>query len=539
MSIFETIATVLAGLGLFFVGIKLLRDNAKQIISRRFRMFVSRWMESSLRASLLGVLSGFATQSTSVATFITASLTSSGLTTVKKALPVIIWANAGCSILVLLAVLDIKYAVLIILTISGICFAFDKPTKYRYAMGVILGIGLLFFGLQMVKMGTSPLAEFSWVQSFLYRIKASYMLAFILGAILAFISQTAIGIVLVAIAMTQAGLFTVEQTIMLIYGVHLGSAITTLVLSSGLKGEPKQLVMLQVLFNVFGLIFFVPLFYLEENLNIPLIKSLVSRMTPELEQQMAYVVLIFNFGVPFVLSFVLNPIHKLLVKLSPSTQEQDLSKLQFIHDQALGDPETAMDLVEKEHLRLIKRLPDYLESVRTEKTLEASPGYETIHNASTAVASEVESFLADLLNKNLSPATSGRGLNLQNRHSLIVSIEDNVYQMVQTIGHTKYSGALQNLIHSVTEGLHTVLLTTVDAMESSEESEVDLLISITEDRGSLIERIRKTYLKSEKALESQDKSILFYLTSLYERVVWLIRRWATLLKSARNLYQFE
>ena len=134
MSMFETIATVLAGLGLFFVGIKLLRDNAKQIISRRFRMFVSKWMESSLRASSLGVLSGFATQSTSVATFITASLTSSGLTTVRKALPVIIWANAGCSTLVLLAVLDIKYAVLIILTISSICFAFDKPTKHRYAI---------------------------------------------------------------------------------------------------------------------------------------------------------------------------------------------------------------------------------------------------------------------------------------------------------------------------------------------------------------------------------------------------------------------
>jgi phosphate:Na+ symporter len=537
MSIFETIATVLAGLGLFFVGIKLLRDNAKQIISRRFRMFVSKWMENSLRASLLGILSGFTTQSTSVATFITASLTSSGLTTVRKALPVIIWANAGCSALVLLAVLDIKYAVLIVLTISGICFAFDKPTKYRYAMGVILGIGLLFFGLQMVKMGTSPLAEFSWIQSFLYSIRASYILAFILGAFLTFVSQTAIGIVLVAIAMTQSGLFSVEQTIMLIYGVHLGSAITTLVLSSGLKGEPKQLVILQVLFNVFGLIFFVPMFYLEENLDIPLIKSLVSRMTPELEQQMAYVVLIFNFGVPFVLSFFLNPIHKLLVKLSPPTQEQDLSKLQFIHDQALGDPETAMDLVEKEHLRLIKRLPDYLESVRTEKTMEPSLGYETIHNASRAVADEVGSFLADLLNKNLPPATSGRGLNLQNRHSVIASIEDNVYQMVETIDHTEHSMALQNLIHSVVEGLHTVLLTTVDAMESSEGFEVDLLISITEDRGSLIERIRKSYLNSEETLESQDKSMLFHVTSLYERIVWLIRRWATLLKSAQNLYQ--
>ncbi|MBE0477744.1 Na/Pi cotransporter family protein [Candidatus Aerophobetes bacterium] len=533
----EVFGTILAGLGLFFVGVKIISDNAKQMASRRLRMLVSKWINNGLLAGLGGALSGFVTQSTSVATFIVASLTSSGLMTVRKALPIIIWANAGCSVLVLLAVLDIKYVVLFMLSIAGICFAFDKPIKYRYGIGILFGIGLLFYGLQMIRIGVSPLAEFGWLQSFLYRIQDSYVLAFVVGAFLAFVSQTAIGIVIVAITMAEAGLFSVDQTIMLIYGVHVGSSITTWFLSSGLKGTPKQLVMLQVLFNFVGAPLFILMFYLEVYLNVPLVKRLVGTITPQLKEQMAYIVLLFNFGVPLVLSFFLNPFYKLLVRLCPPTEEEDLSKLQFIHDQALNDPETAMDLVEKEQLRLVKRLPGYLENVRVEKTLTESAGYETVHNASTAVATEVQSFLTALVDKNLSHITSERLLNLQNRHSLIISIEDNVYQLVRTIDHTECSVALQKFIHNVVEGLHTILLTIVDAMESSEKSEVDLLINITEDRGDLMEKIRRIYLTSDTALDVPDKSTLLYITNLYERIVWLIRRWATLLKSVHSLDQ--
>ena len=141
--------------------------------------------------------------------------------------------------------------------------------------------------------------------------------------------------------MAEGGLFTVNQTIMLIYGVHVGSSVTTWFLSSGLKGTSKRLVMLEVLFNVFGVIIFVSLFYLEVYGQVPLVKKLVSTLTHNLKQQMAYVVLIFNWGVPLLLCFMLDPFYKLLMRICPPTKEEDLSKLQFMHDQALNDPESA------------------------------------------------------------------------------------------------------------------------------------------------------------------------------------------------------
>jgi len=241
--VIDSISMLVGGLGLFFVGIHMVSSNLKQMASRRFKLFIARFTERGFISGLWGLVSGFITQSTSVNTFIVASLISSGLITVRKALPIIIWANAGCATLVLFAVLDIKDFILILMGITGICFAFDRPRRLRYALGAFFGISLLFFGLNMVSNGASPFSEYPWFKSLLFRIEDSYLLAFIIGGVLTFISQTSIGIIIIVITMTNAGLLNFNQAIMIIYGAHAGSSLTTYVLSYSLKGSAKQSVM--------------------------------------------------------------------------------------------------------------------------------------------------------------------------------------------------------------------------------------------------------------------------------------------------------
>ncbi|NQU03249.1 MAG: Na/Pi cotransporter family protein, partial [Syntrophaceae bacterium] len=361
---FESFAMLIGGLGLFFVGIRMVSGNLKQMTSRRFKLFISRFTDKGFIAGIWGALSGFVTQSTSVATFIVASLISSGLLTVRKSLPIIFWANAGCSTLVLIAVLDIKYVVLLLLGLSGTCYAFEKPARFHHALGALFGISLLFLGLNMVSTGTAPFAEYPGFKSLLLALKDSYVLIFVIGGILAFISQTAIGIVIIAITMTNAGIFTMDQTLMIIYGVHAGSSITTYVLSSSLKGSAKQSVMAQVLFNLFGVIIFVAMFYIELYTDVPLVKSFVGLLSGEIKHQAALVVLLFNFLIPIILSFLLAPYYRILNHFWPPLEEEALSKIKFIHEHAADDPETAILLIEKEILRLLKRIPLYLDMLR-------------------------------------------------------------------------------------------------------------------------------------------------------------------------------
>lgn len=525
----NSIALLIGGLGLFFVGIRMVSTNLKLMTSRRLKRTIARFTDRGIVAGIWGALSGFVTQSTSVSSFIVASLISSGLLTVRKSLPIIFWANAGCSTLVLLAVLDIHSFILILLGISGICYAFEKPQQVHHVLGALFGISLLFLGLHMVGSGASPVAETPWIKTLLYNTRSSYLLTFLIGGVLAFISQAALGIIIIAVAMTKSGLFTIDQTLMIIYGAHLGSSVTTYLLSSSLKGSAKQSIMGQILFNVFGVVIFMALFYAELYTDVPLVKALIGILSEDIARQAALVVLIFNFMVPLVLSFFLDPLYRLLEHLWPPLEEEELSKIQFINEHAVSEPETAVLLTEKEVHRLLRRIPSCLDKVRQGSAPDHPPSLEAHHAAFAEVSTEIHAFTADVFRQDLSLRTSESLLNVQDRHNLVVALEDNCYNLVATLRNSTVEGKVAGLAVNIVESLDAIVLTAVDVTENTDPADLDILVSLTSDRGRLMEKIRSSYLASEASLSTEERSLILYVTNLFERSVWTLGRYARLL----------
>src|SRR5215469_4817383 len=91
------VANTIAGLGLFFSGLKMLDTNLRQATGRKLRTIIGRLTRRPWVAGLVGMVSGALVPSSSGILFILVSLTTSGLTTVRRALPIIAWANVGCS----------------------------------------------------------------------------------------------------------------------------------------------------------------------------------------------------------------------------------------------------------------------------------------------------------------------------------------------------------------------------------------------------------------------------------------------------------
>ncbi|MGH7799840.1 MAG: Na/Pi cotransporter family protein [Thermodesulfobacteriota bacterium] len=410
----EILGNLIGGIGIFFVGLRMITTGLKQMTGRRLRMLFAKWTGTDFRAGLVGLLLGFISQSSAFA-FIVASLIATGIMSVRNGLPIILWANAGAAVVVLLAVLNIKTLILFVLGVAGISVAFEKPARYHYLAGTLFGIGLLFYGLIMIRTGTAPLADKEWFKSMLLHGHHSFLLAFLMGALLTAISQSSVGVMILAITFTQSGLLSVEQTIMIIYGAHFGSSAITWILSAGLKGKPKQLVMAQVIFNLAGCAVLVPLFYLEIYVHIPLVEALVRKTSALLVYQMAYVVLLFNWGVAIVLSLLINPMAKLLAHFWLPTREESWSQLRYLQDYTLRDPETALTLISKEQTRLLNRLPLYIGELRSASSGERKPAYDFIHSAFQTVAREIQAFASDLLSQKLTHETSERALNIQNK----------------------------------------------------------------------------------------------------------------------------
>jgi phosphate:Na+ symporter len=89
------VANIVAGLGLFFSGLKMLDTNLRQATGRQLRTIIGHLTRTRWVSGLVGVAAGGLVPSSSGILFILVSLTTSGLTTVARAVPIITWRTSG------------------------------------------------------------------------------------------------------------------------------------------------------------------------------------------------------------------------------------------------------------------------------------------------------------------------------------------------------------------------------------------------------------------------------------------------------------
>jgi len=396
---------------------------------------------------------------------------------------------------------------------------------------VLLGISLLFFGIYMMKDEVKQmLQDYAWFKSILEQASGSYVLAFCAGALLSLITQSTTAAALIAVAFAHAGVFKVEETMMIVFGGNLGSTFSRMLLSAGLKGSSRQIGRFQDLFKIVGSALFVLLFYIEVYTGVPLIRALCARISDQLVTQTALINLFCNLGPAIIFTPLLGPVQRLLDHYWPATEAEDFAKLKYLHPQALRDPESALDLIEKEQTRLLARLPDYANVLRKPEPGSRRTDQRALHQAFLVLYKEVQSYCTGLVHLHLSATTSERLTNVHDRHGVIGSLEETVHALVTSVEQTPPSAQLASLVSNMTEALDFLLATAGEAAVTLEREEADMMATLCADRGDLLGKIRTLYLSADQGLQPSDKALLLSLTTQFDRIVWLVRRLAELLQ---------
>jgi len=527
----EIFANIFAGLGLFFIGIKGIGSNLKQMAGRRFRALMARATRRPSAAALLGTLAGALTQSTNAVTFIVVSMVTAGLIDARKSLPIVSWANVGTSLLVLLATLDIRLAVLYLLGTVGVAYymGLNEHERYRHLVGALLGVGLLFLGLWLIKSGAAPLKELAWVQTFLRFAADSFFLAFAIGAVLTLVAQSSATVTVVAVTMVSVGLLTFDQTVMIVLGASVGSGLSVYLLSGNLSGTGRQLALIQVWTKVLGVLPVLPAFLAEIYAQVPGPKALIAASGGDITIQVAWLYLLLQLVSVAVVGVLGSPMYRLAQRLAPSDPTESLGRPKYLYEQALEDPESALDLVIKEQARLVRRLPRYLDALRPEEVSTAGPGSDQLHKASTAVSGECSGFLSELMGRAESRETMERAVGVRSRNDLLMHLQEGVLELTKILASPFPESPAQDLRGQLTEGLHAVLQTFADDL-GSDEQDHELLLAMSTDRSALMERVRFDLLQTDTRLCADTQTRLLAATGLFERVIWLVHRYALLLE---------
>ena len=208
----DLLGGMIGGLGLFMVGMWLLTENLKALVSRRLRRTAGRWTSNRFSALLWGTLAGGITQSMPALTFIVVSTLRSGVITTKGALVLILGGSIGVTPLVLMVTFDIKVASFYVLGVAGAVVVSERMSKFRPLAASFFGGAMIILGLVLLKDAAAPLADQPWFGNMVEGTGESLILAFLVAAFLTAIVQSSSAVSVFGISMAAIGVISVDQT---------------------------------------------------------------------------------------------------------------------------------------------------------------------------------------------------------------------------------------------------------------------------------------------------------------------------------------
>jgi phosphate:Na+ symporter len=249
--------------------------------------------------------------------------------------------------------------------------------------------------------------------------------------------------------------------------------------------------------------------------------AFADKLSPTNSGRMAIMYLILNLLIALIALSGLRWAPYWLGRLSPSTPEEDLSRPMYLQPEALLSPETAPDLVALEQMRVMRVLEEYLHAVRG----NGKRPLKALHQSAISLGEEITHFLETMVKQQLSTNLAHRLISLQRKEESLRALEENVFLFASTLEHR----GSEELTGHMVEALDTLLLTASDALTSKDEIDIELLVSLTDDRGGIMERLRTRY-QLDNPENASDVSALHYATTLFERNVWLLRQLALWLR---------
>jgi phosphate:Na+ symporter len=511
------------GLGLFFLGMSQVGSHMRHLSGRTFRTLVARSTGLLWEAAFLGTTFGALMQSPTAVTFILVSMVSSGLITAGAALPVIAWTNVGVTALPFIATLNIHPLVAYLVGLSAVGAALVRRPAWQAVAGVLLGVGLILFGLETMAGSAKPLVASGSFRDVLHHAVASPVLAFLAGVVLTAILQSRTAATLVIITLAGAGALDLPPALMLVYGTNLGAIPLRILLSAGLRGTPVQLVRFEDLHCLLSGVLMVVLFYAESLLGIPLISAAVTAVSPDIKTQLALGFLLSNFLPAVVESPFLGPCRVLLARIWPPTASEDAGKPKFITPQALGDPDTAMDLLERETARLLAQA----RALMTATGL--APNAAERQQALTDLSGSIDAFATSLASTRMTASSALRLRLLREELTVVGYLVDGLHRLGQSIHDLAAARQENPYPQRLAAAAGQLLDQAVRAAEGHDAATIKQLHDGSGGHGPLLEEIRRHCIMQQAEVAASERMILLKSVDQFELISWMVHRLSQLL----------
>jgi phosphate:Na+ symporter len=256
---------VVGGLGLFLFGMRIMSEGLQRSAGARLRQLLQMLTQNRIVALLVGLVVTAMVQSSSATTVMVVSFVNAGLMNLTQAVGVILGANIGTTVTAQLIAFKIQHYALPAIGAGMGLKLFTKQEKWQNTGEILLGFGLLFFGMAVMRDAFGPLRSDPMFQEWFVRFGASPLLAIGVATVFTMLVQSSSATVGITMALAATGLLDFKACVAIILGDNIGTTITANLASIGTNAAARRTARAHSLFNLFGVawILFVLPFFME------------------------------------------------------------------------------------------------------------------------------------------------------------------------------------------------------------------------------------------------------------------------------------
>ena len=491
------------GLALFLYGMEMMSDALKAVAGERMKDILAKLTTNRFMGAITGAFVTAIIQSSSVTTVLVVGFITAGLMSLAQSIGVIMGANIGTTITAQIVAFKVTKAALLMIGVGFTMLFASKNERTKHYGGMLMGLGLIFFGMSVMSDAMSPLRSY---QPFLDLMKTmeNPIVGILVAAAFTGLVQSSSATTGIVIVMASQGFITLPTGIALAFGANIGTCVTALLAAIGKPREAVRAALVHVLFNVAGVLVWVGLidqlagFVQAMSPTYPNLTG-TERLAAEVPRQIANAHTVFNVANTLLFIGFTSQFARLvewLVPDRPLEEEALVVRAKYLDEELLSTPSLALDRVRLEVLHMGERVQEMMSKIMPAiiaGNKEQLAAIQRMDDNVDVLHAQIIGYLGKISGQSLTETQSAEFLRLMEAVNDLENIGDTIETNLVVLGNeriderVKISKPTQEVLMGFHEAVNKAVWSAVQAVAQKNEVAAQNVTSMKQEITQIVE----------------------------------------------------